>query len=140
MLQENILALRRKAGLSQEQLAEQLEVTRQTMSKWEGGHSVPDLEQLQAMCRIFGVKLDELTGTEPPQPRQPGKKGVHPGLLLWLGGAVGLILLSLLALAAPEQAATLDQSSMVTIRGTGLLMTASAVVLAVGAWLLLRKK
>ena len=41
MLQENILALRRKAGLSQEQLAEQLEVTRQTISKWEGGHSVP---------------------------------------------------------------------------------------------------
>ena len=39
MLQENILALRRKAGLSQEQLAEQLEVTRQTISKWEGGVS-----------------------------------------------------------------------------------------------------
>ncbi|MBO4929171.1 MAG: helix-turn-helix transcriptional regulator [Clostridia bacterium] len=140
MLQENILALRRKAGLSQEQLAEQLEVTRQTISKWEGGHSVPDLEKLQAMCRVFGVTLDELTGTEPPQPRQPGKKGVQPGLLLCLIGAVGLILLGLLALAAPEQAATLDQSSMVTIRGTGLLMTASAVVLAVGAWLLLRKK
>lgn len=140
MLQENILALRRKAGLSQEQLAEQLEVTRQTISKWEGGHSVPDLEKLQAMCRLFGVTLDELTGTEPPQLRQTSKKGVQPGLLLCLIGAVGLILFSLLALAAPEQAATLDQSSMVTIRGTGLLMTASAVVLAVGAWLLLRKK
>lgn len=140
MLQENIFALRRKAGLSQEQLAEQLEVTRQTISKWEGGHSVPDLEKLQAMCRVFGVTLDELTGTEPPQLRQTSKKGVHPGLLLCLIGAVGLILIGLLALAAPEQAAALDQSSVVTIRGTGLLMTVSAVVLAVGAWLLLRKK
>lgn len=140
MLQENILALRRKAGLSQEQLAEQLEVTRQTISKWEGGHSVPDLEKLQAMCRIFGVTLDELTGMEPPQLRQSSTKGVQPGLLLCLIGAVGLILLSLLALAAPEQAAALDQSSMVTIRGTGLLMTVSAAVLAAGAWLLLRKK
>ena len=140
MLQENILALRRKAGLSQEQLAEQLAVTRQTISKWEGGHSVPDLEKLQAMCRVFGVTLDELTGTESPQPRQPGKKGVHPGLLLCLVGAVGLILLGLLPAAAPDTAAQLDGASMVTLRGTGLLMTLSAAVLVVGAILLLRKK
>ena len=39
MLQENIYTLRRKAGLSQEQLAERLEVTRQTVSKWETGGS-----------------------------------------------------------------------------------------------------
>ena len=39
MLQENIYILRRKAGLSQEQLAERLEVTRQTISKWETGGS-----------------------------------------------------------------------------------------------------
>ena len=40
MLQENIYTLRRKAGLSQEQLAERLEVTRQTVSKWETGVSL----------------------------------------------------------------------------------------------------
>ena len=40
MLQENIYTLRRKAGLSQEQLAERLEVTRQTVSKWETGLSL----------------------------------------------------------------------------------------------------
>ena len=40
MLQENIYTLRRKAGLSQEQLAERLEVTRQTVSKWETGGSL----------------------------------------------------------------------------------------------------
>ena len=39
MLQENLYTLRRKAGLSQEQLAERLEVTRQTVSKWETGVS-----------------------------------------------------------------------------------------------------
>jgi len=140
MLQENILALRRKAGLSQEQLAEQLEVTRQTISKWEGGHSVPDLEKLQVMCRIFGVTLDELTGTEPPQLRKSSKKGVQAGLPLCFVGAVGLILLGLLPAAAPDTAAQLDGASMVTLRGTGLLMTLSAAVLVVGAILLLRKK
>lgn len=140
MLQENILALRRKAGLSQEQLAEQLEVTRQTISKWEGGHSVPDLEKLQAMSRIFGVTLDELTGTEPPQLRTVETRAFNPGLLLCLAGAAGLILLGLLPAAAPDTAAQLDGASVVTLRGTGLLMTLSAAVLAVGAWLLLRKK
>ena len=140
MKNKRLKIARVEMDMSQDDLARAVGVTRQTISKWEGGHSVPDLEKLQAMCRIFDVTLDELTGTEPPQPRQPGKKGVHPGLLLCLIGAVGLVLLSLLALAAPEQAAALDQSSMVTIRGTGLLMTLSAAVLAVGAWLLLRKK
>ena len=46
---EKLVGLRRKAGLSQEQLAERLEVTRQTISKWETGRSVPDLEKLEAM-------------------------------------------------------------------------------------------
>lgn len=140
MLQENIYTLRRKAGLSQEQLAEQLEVTRQTISKWEGGHSVPDLEKLQTMAKLFGVTLDELTGTGVLQPRMAQKKTVNPGLILCLVGAAGLILLGLLPAAAPDTAAQIDGASMVTLRGTGLLMTLSAAVLAVGAILLLRKK
>lgn len=140
MLQENIYTLRRKAGLSQEQLAERLEVTRQTISKWEGGHSVPDLEKLQAMSRIFGVTLDELTGTHAPTPRQASQTRLSPGLLLCLAGAAGLILLGLLSLTAPDAAAQLDGSSVVTIRGTGLLMALCAGVMAAGAALLLRKK
>ena len=140
MLQENIYALRRKAGLSQEQLAERLEVTRQTVSKWEGGHSVPDLEKLRAMAAIFGVTLDELTGTEPPALRPAGPKPNKTGLILCVAGGVCLASLALLSLTAPQAAEQLNESSMVTLNGSGLLMCLAAAVTALGAWLLLKRK
>ena len=49
MLAENLYALRRKSGLSQEQLAEKIGVSRQAVSKWEGGQSTPELEKLKAL-------------------------------------------------------------------------------------------
>lgn len=140
MLRENIYTLRRKAGLSQEQLAEQLEVTRQTISKWEGGHSVPDLEKLRAMAEIFGVTLDELTGTRAPQPRTPEKRSPLPGLILCLTGGLCLLVLALLATAAPQSVDGLNESSTVTLNGSGLLMCLAAAVMALGGWLLLKRK
>ena len=140
MLQENIYTLRRKAGLSQEQLAERLEVTRQTISKWEGGHSVPDLEKLQAMAAVFGVTLDELTGMELPMPRQQAPKPVKIGLALCIAGAIGLVVLALLSTAAPQAVDHLNESSMVTVNGSGLLMCLAAAVMALGGWLLLKRK
>ena len=140
MLQENIYTLRRKAGLSQEQLAERLEVTRQTVSKWETGRSVPDLEKLEAMARVFGVTLNELTGTEEPAPGQPAARTGHMGMALCAAGACCLIRLGVLSLAAPQTAEQMNASSTVTINGSGLLMCLSAAVMAVGAWLLLKRK
>lgn len=140
MLRENIYTLRRKAGLSQEQLAERLEVTRQTVSKWEGGHSVPDLEKLRAMAAVFGVTLDELTGAEPPAPRQASPKPNKTGLILCVVGAACLVALGILSLAAPRAAEQLNESSVVTLNGSGLLMCLAAAVTALGAWLLLKRK
>ena len=58
--------LRKKAGLSQEELAQVLDVTRQTVSKWELGDSTPDMGKLVAMCAYFGISLDALVlGKEP---------------------------------------------------------------------------
>ena len=140
MLQENIYTLRRKAGLSQEQLAERLEVTRQTISKWEGGHSVPDLEKLQAMAAVFGVTLDELTGMELPVPRQQAPKPGKIGLALCIVGAVGLVVLAVLSTAATQAVDHLNESSMVTVNGSGLLMCLATAVMAMGGWLLLKRK
>ena len=64
MLAENLYALRRKSGLSQEQLAEKIGVSRQAVSKWEGGQSTPELEKLKALSECFQVTIDELTGNE----------------------------------------------------------------------------
>ena len=57
MLSETIYRLRRQSGLSQEQLAEKIGVSRQAISKWEGGLSTPELEKLIALSACFGVTV-----------------------------------------------------------------------------------
>lgn len=52
--------LRKQKGLSQEELANRLNVTRQTVSKWEVGDSTPDMEKLVALSALFNVSMDEL--------------------------------------------------------------------------------
>lgn len=65
---EKLTELRRSKGWSQEQLGEQLGVTRQTVSKWELGSTTPELEKLAKMSEIFGVSTDELIKGEAPEP------------------------------------------------------------------------
>lgn len=60
ILADKIIALRKKNGWSQEELAEKLNVTRQSVSKWEGAQSVPDLDRVLQMAQIFGVSTDYL--------------------------------------------------------------------------------
>lgn len=60
--------LRKQKGLSQEELANRLNVSRQTISKWEIGDSAPDLEKLVAISDLFGISLDELVHGEAPAP------------------------------------------------------------------------
>lgn len=59
-LNEKIIALRNKYQMSQGDLAEKLNVSRQSVSKWETGASIPDLDKLIAMSEVFQVTIDEL--------------------------------------------------------------------------------
>lgn len=61
---EKLIILRKKALLSQEELAEKLDVTRQTISKWELGQSKPDIDKLQMMSKLFEVDVNTLTNEE----------------------------------------------------------------------------
>lgn len=61
---EKLIILRKKALLSQEQLAEKLDVTRQTISKWELGQTKPDMDKLNAMSKLFEVDINILTNDE----------------------------------------------------------------------------
>lgn len=72
--------LRKQKGFSQEELANRLNVSRQTVSKWEVGDSTPDMEKLVAMSDLFGISLDELVLDKSPEPAtvvQPVKAGVY---------------------------------------------------------------
>lgn len=69
ILADKITELRKKNGWSQEDLASQLGVSRQSVSKWESGQSIPDLERILKMSEIFGVTTDQLLKDEvaPPE-------------------------------------------------------------------------
>ncbi|MDE5764264.1 MAG: helix-turn-helix domain-containing protein [Ruminococcus sp.] len=60
ILADKIIELRKKAGMSQDEFAEQMNVSRQSVSKWEGAQSVPDLSKILKMSEIFGVSTDYL--------------------------------------------------------------------------------
>lgn len=71
-LAEKILDLRTRRGMSQEDLAAALEVSRQSVSKWETGQSTPDLDKIIKLADLFGVSVDELVREgERPAPPEP---------------------------------------------------------------------
>lgn len=124
MLKEKLPQLRKAQGLSQEQLAERLHVSRQAISKWETGDSAPDIEKLMRLGEIFQVSLDYLLtdaasslpacsgGSAPATPaqRNPRPKRrliIIAAIFLALGLALGLLLARAQALpdaAAPQAA------------------------------------
>jgi len=59
-----IFEIRKLNNLSQEQLAEKMSVTRQTISKWELGETAPDIEQSKKLSKIFNISLDDLTNND----------------------------------------------------------------------------
>ena len=64
ILADKIIDLRKRAGMSQEELAEKLGVSRQSISKWEGAQSIPDMNKILAMANLFGVSTDYLLRDE----------------------------------------------------------------------------
>ncbi len=64
IMANKIIELRKKAGWSQEELADRLGVSRQAVSKWEGAQSMPDLDRVIAMSNLFGVSTDYLLKDE----------------------------------------------------------------------------
>lgn len=99
-LGERICQFRTAKNLSQGDLAEALDVSRQSVSKWETGTSVPELDKLVKMSDLFGVSLDELVrGTGTSQAGQDaagadhGKRYTNMGTGLLIAGAIIFALL-----------------------------------------------
>ena len=81
-LGENIHNLRVAHNLSQGDFADALDVSRQSVSKWENNSAVPDLEKLVKMAQLFGITLDELVSgvsptTQPPSDEPPAERIVY---------------------------------------------------------------
>lgn len=62
--EDKLIKLRKKSSLSQEALAEKLDVTRQTISKWELGQTKPDMEKVAQMAKLFNISVNELVNED----------------------------------------------------------------------------
>ena len=152
MLSERIYQFRRRCGLSQEQLAEKIGVSRQAVSKWESGTSTPELEKLLALSECFQISLDELVKEEIdnlstnviPQNMEETKfpKGIElkVGITLCLVGAVCLILFGIMMVASPNAAEQLNAASVITLNGSGVMLILCILFMAIGLVFILRKK
>ena len=72
ILADKIINLRKREGWSQEELADRLGVSRQSISKWEGAQSIPDMKKILAMADLFGVSTDYLLRDELEEPDGDG--------------------------------------------------------------------
>ena len=67
MFKDNLIQLRKLKRLTQEDIAEKLDVTRQVVAKWESGETVPDIEKSRQLAEIFEVSLDDLVNYVPQE-------------------------------------------------------------------------
>ena len=93
MLSDNLRSLRRRRGETQEQVAEAVGITRQALSKWESGASLPDLPNCAALADYYGVTVDDLLRYDPAREGLPvPPRGKHSFGTVTLGPDGSVIL------------------------------------------------
>jgi len=146
LLSEKLYQLRKKSGLSQEQLAEQLNVSRQAISKWESGSAFPESEKLIIISNYFGVSVDYLLKDDVEEDAKTANNeaGKNPkmlaGLIICIAGIAAMILWGLFSILRPEASNQMSESSMITIDGNGIFLILCVVAVVAGAGLLLRSQ
>lgn len=146
MLSEKLYKLRKNSGLSQEQLAEQLNVSRQAISKWESGTAVPESEKLITISNYFGVSVDYLLKDDEEDKAKAivsvmeEKPRMIAGIIICIAGIIAMVIWGLLSIFSPEASDQISDSSMITIDGNGIFLILCVVAIVVGAGLLLKSK
>lgn len=96
---EKLYTLRKQAGMTQQDLAEKLNVSRQAVSRWEMGTAMPEIENLVAISDCLGVTLDELLREKEPEPAPPGAPApAAPRYLDFLPGKWWIFVIAVLVL------------------------------------------
>lgn len=146
MLSEKLYKLRKNSGFSQEQLAEQLNVSRQAISKWESGTAVPESEKLVAISNYFSVSVDYLLKDDEEVKMKASDSEIEEkpkmiaGIIICIAGIVSMVIWGLLSIFSPEASDQISDSSMITIDGNGIFLILCVVAIIVGASLLLKSK
>jgi len=135
IIEERIRELRKSKGLSQEQLAEMLGVSRQAVSKWESGQSLPEVEKLIAMGELFGVTIDYiLKGDALPAQDDSNKRAAWIGSQIVSAVASMLILIGIVATFGQlsDGVHTMDIYGGLVIESVGIMLVMIGWFLAGG--------
>ena len=136
MLSERIYKFRRKSGLSQEQLAEKIGVSRQAISKWESGTSTLD--------ELVKDETANQEASEAPLKSRENKASkvaeMKVGIGLCLIGAICLILSGVMMVTSPSATDKLNAASTITLNGSGILLILCVLSMVAGLVVILRKK
>ena len=132
---EKLQELRRKRGLTQEELAGSLYVSRTAISKWESGRGYPSIESLRAIAQFFSVTVDELLSSDEALTlaEEDGKEKTK-GILDMIIGLldISVILLLFIPLFAVRGDETLKAVSLIAVSGIRLYLKISFIALAIG--------
>lgn len=129
-LGDKIYTLRKQHGLSQEELGDKLNVSRQTISKWERNESTPDLDKIAPLCALFDLSADELLQDKPQIEKQTEleTKTVKTKRYFNIRLAAALILCAAILAIPLMQELRLSENMMAFIT-VGLLFTGSALLI-----------
>ena len=141
---EKLYLLRKKSALSQEQLADRLDVSRQAISKWEGGIAFPEGEKLISISEFFGVSLDDLLKDDHEVDGQAApcvqKSNFLAAIVLCIVAAAFFVCFLLWMILVPRAAEEIAASSVITLDGRAIILLVSGILLVIGIVLLLKTK
>ena len=133
---EKLQELRKQKGLTQEELAERLFVSRTAVSKWESGRGYPNIDSLKAIAGFFSVTVDQLLSSEELLTAAEDSQKQTVGRLrdLWFGLTyLCMALLLFLPLFATETAGGVQTASLLSLCGAEVYLTAAYYAVVAGA-------
>ena len=133
---EKLQELRKQKGLTQEELAERLFVSRTAVSKWESGRGYPNIDSLKAIAGFFSVTVDQLLSSEELLTAAEDSQKQTVGRLrdLWFGLTdLCMALLLFLPLFATETDGGVQTASLLTLTGAEFYLTAAYYAVVAGA-------
>lgn len=125
---KNLIYYRKTAGLTQAELAEKINYSDKSVSKWESGNGVPDVYTLMQIAELYGVTLNDLVGEDAPRRKETSSEGLHVLIMMLSSGIVWLVatcFFVVMKLFNPEYAAWLIFLYAVAVNAIVIIVYAS---------------
>ncbi|NMA50524.1 MAG: helix-turn-helix transcriptional regulator [Mollicutes bacterium] len=130
-INEKIYSLRKKHNLSQEELANELNVSRQTVSKWELGESAPDIDKIIPLCELFNISTEELLRGKQSEDEKIIKGEYRPDIIKAILICVGIFCFFLAVIS------TIVLEEIIKIKNDGIIASTFILLSSIGIVILI---